>query len=474
MNVVDSPREKPAAKRVVGVILAALVLVLSLVFPECSSLSRQGMAALGVLLSCTFLWFTEALPAGIVGLYGVLMLTVTGACSSISESLSGFTNGTVWFVLAVFCLSISMSKSSLGQRLACRLLCWAKTDSRKIVLAWIVIASVLSSVMTDVGTVMMLMGLAIPFMNSIGIRKKESSLGKCIMLGIAFGSILGGFATPAGNVLNVMCIGVLESNLGITISFLDWMVVGVPVCLLGIPCVWMSLLVGFKPEEIPSECIDQVGWMGEGIGPWSFRDKVTFAVVILLPLLWVAGNWLPALSSTVIILAGLVLMFCPFVDLISWNDFKEQAGWEAFLMVGSVMCLGNAVQSTGGGDLLASLLVGSGIANLPPLLALLICAVFLYIVHTFCPIAVALAVLVTPPFITCAQMMGIPVQLPVFVVGAIVAGSFLVPLNPTIIANYSAGYYSFGEVARGGWLAAILYIAVVVLWVYFVGGAYFG
>ena len=132
------------------------------------------------------------------------------------------------------------------------------------------------------------------------------------------------------------------------------------------------------------------------------------------------------------------------------------------------MCLGNAVASTGGTDFIAGLLLDSGILGISPFLALLIMGYLMYLIHTLCPVAPALCMLFLPPLLTWAQTVGIPSVIPVFVMASITAGSFLVPLNPTIAITYEQGYYKFEEVAKGGWLAAILFVFVTVCWAYFI------
>jgi sodium-dependent dicarboxylate transporter 2/3/5 len=60
------------------------------------------------------------------------------------------------------------------------------------------------------------------------------------MIACAWGPIVGGIGTPAGAGPNQLAIGFISEMAGIEISFLDWMVYGVPCALLLIIPSWLD------------------------------------------------------------------------------------------------------------------------------------------------------------------------------------------------------------------------------------------
>lgn len=454
-------------KRTIGAVLAVVFVVASMCMDGSDALSHEGIVALGVLFACIAMWFCGTMPQGVVGLVGIVLLVLLGAVDSLSTALSGFTQATTWFILCVFCMTAIMQRSSLGLRLTRALISWAGTNSRKLVFAYMLGTAVASFFMTDTGAVVLGMSMALPLLHAIGAEPGKSNLGKCLMLGTAFSGVLGGFALPCGHSLNILGIGIMGQTVNETISFLDWMMVGIPIFIVMLPLTCWLLTKTFPPETLAGK---------EGIieensascGAWTAKDKKSLAVVVLLPVLWVAGNWVGALNTTIVAMIGLALLFLPGMDLMSWREFQDIAGWNVFLFFGSVMCLGTAVQTTGGTDFIANLFLNSGVLNIHPFLVLLLVGYAMYIIHTFCPVAPALCMLFLPPLLTWAQTAGIPTVIPVFVVASITAGSFLVPLNPTIVITYDQGFYKFGEVAKGGWLSALIFVFVTVCWSFFI------
>ncbi len=236
-------------KRVIGVVLAVALVMTSLLIPESEQLSRQGIVAMGVLLGCIAMWFCGTMPQGVVGIVGVLLLVLLGAVDSLASALSGFTSSTTWFILCVFCMTAIMQKSSLGLRLTRTLIAWAGASSRKLVFAYMLGTAVASFFMTDTGAVVLGMSMALPLLHAVGAKPGESNLGKCLMLGTAFAGVLGGFALPCGHSLNILGMGVMAQTVNETISFVGWMMVGIPIFAVMLPVTCWLLTKAFPPRK---------------------------------------------------------------------------------------------------------------------------------------------------------------------------------------------------------------------------------
>ena len=454
-------------KRVIGAVLAIAFVAIAASIPGTESLSHEGVMAIGILLASVAMWFCNTMPQGVVGLVGVVLLVLLGAVPSLSDGLSGFTSPTTWFILCVFCMTAIMQKSTLGLRLTRALIAWAGASSRKLVFAFMLGTAVASFFMTDTGAVVLGMSMALPLLHAVDAKPGSSNLGKCLMLGVAFAGVLGGFALPCGHSLNILGIGIMEQTVGETVSFFGWMLVGIPIFAVMLPVTWWLLTRAFPPESL-AEKRDVIEANTMSCGAWSAKDKKSICIVVLLPVLWIAGNWIGPLNTTIVAMVGVALLFLPGMDLMSWREFQDIAGWNVFLFFGTVMCLGNAVSATGGTDFIANVFLNSGVLNIEPFFVLLVVGYVMYLIHTFCPVAPALCLLFLPPLLVWAQTVGIPTVIPVFVVASITAGSFLVPLNPTIVITYDQGYDKFGEVAKGGWLAAVIFVFVTVCWSFFI------
>lgn len=457
-------------KKVTGFVLGVICLAVAAVIPGSEELSHQGIMSIGILLMAICFWMCDVLPVGVTGLLGAILLSVFGVVENFAGAWSGFVSFTPWFIFGIFIMTAIMIKTSLGKRLVQALVSKAGTKPKSIVLAYMLATAIVSMFMTDTGAVAVGMALALPFLRGINAKETHRNLGKCLALGIAFAAILGGFITPFGHSLNVLCSGLLTSTYGVTIDFFQWFVPGLIIAVILIPFCWFVICRVFPPEDL-SEDETKLVTGGDVKEPMTFQDIKALVYMIALIAAFIAGNWVPILSNINVIMVMLAVAFLPGVEIVSWKDFNDNVGWGVVLMVGGVMSMAGACSSTGAAAYFVNLLLATGVLNLPIILGLILIMAIAYIIHTFVPAAPALCALFVPPVMGYCVAAGVSPAIFAMLMASITAGSFLLPLSPPMMVSFSEGYYTSAELTRAGWLCAIVYIVVEVLVVFYIGGA---
>lgn len=460
--------KKGFVKRLVGLILGIVVLAGAAVMPGSEELSHAGIMSLGILFMAIIFWICDTLPVAATGLFGAILLAVFGVVDNFAAAWSGFTASTVWFIFGVFVMTAIMIKTSLGRRLVTALVSKAGTKSKSVVLAYMIATAIVSMFMTDTGAVAVGMALALPFLKAINAKEQKKNLGRCLAMGIAFAAIIGGFITPFGHSLNILCAGLLTSTYGVTIGFFEWFVPGLIIAVIMIPVLWFILCKVFPPESLTDEEAALIATKDSE--PMSALDKKSLVYMVVLVAGFIAGNWVPILSNVNVIIIMLAVAFIPGIDILNWKEFQDAEGWGVVLMVGGVMCMANAAASTGAAAYMVNLFLNSGILGMPILLALILIMAVAYLTHTFVPAAPALCALFVPPVMGLCVASGVSPAIFAMLMGSVTAGSFLMPLSPPMMVSYSEGYYTTAELARAGWLASIIYVLVEVLVLFFVGG----
>lgn len=448
-------------KRLIGACLAIIAVVFSLVVAPPEGLTHEGVVSLGVLVAAVLLWVFETTSLGVAGLLCVVLLFVCGAVDSFPQAFYGFTTLNTWFVFSIFCMTAILQKSSLGARLARKIISLSGASSKRLVLAFIIVSAIVSTVMTDAGAAVVSMGLAIAVLEALRAEKGVSNLGKCLLIGVTFGAALGGFATPVSHALNIVNSGLYQQATGLPISFVDWMVVGVPVIVIMIPITWFFLVKAFPPEAIDVDVVSRAVDDAIQVNTWDSTDTKALVFLIALPIMWVVGSFFPMLDPSVVTIIGLALMFMPGINLLDWDYFVKCVNWDIFLMLGSLMSLGNAVSSTGASVFISDAFLNSGITLINPVIAMLIVGAVLYLLNTVLPIAPAICTLFLPFLIPYATAVGMSPMVPVLIASALLAGNFFLPINPNSVMTYGTGYYSFTDMAKGGWIAGVLHVFVI-------------
>lgn len=459
----------PLSNRLIGFGLAAACIIGTSLIPGSEALSSEGIKALGLLLSLAVLWATSALPTGATALLIVVLLPLLGIVN-VSQAFAGFSSSSVFFIVAVFAMPAVMLKTDWGARLLSRLLAWTGTDARKLVLGFMVATAIVSTIMSDLPCTALFLGFALTILRASGARIGSSNLGKCLMIGIPVASMTGGIATPAGSSFNVVAMNILQQTTGETISFFDWMIVGVPVSVIMVPVLWFFITTVIKPEAITDACLQDIrstAMAAQTVKPYEVK---ALAVILLMVVLWIAGNWVPAFDVTVVAIVGLIVMFLPGMNLITWAEFQAAVPWGIVMLVGAILTVGGVVQSTGGAAFLANLIANSGATSFGFLPAMAILVTLVYLLHTVCPIGPAILSIFIPIFAAICAGFGVSAAVPTISLAIVVAANVLLPVNPIVMLTYGEGYFSFGDMFKAGFVPAIVLIGLIVLWVPFIVG----
>lgn len=458
-----------SVKQTVGLVIAAVIVIAGLFLPGTGDLTHEGILGLAILLATVALWICESIPMGVAGLLALVVAPIVGI-AEINTVFSGFGTTTVIFAIAVFGLTAIVMKSNLAIRLTATMTKWSGPNSNKLVLAFMCVSWLLSTVMNDSAVLVLVIGLSMIVINNAGHKIGESHLAKALYIGIALCAFIGGGATPAGSSINVLVIGMLEQTMGQTISFVDWMVACMPVCLLMVPITWFAVVKILKPEPIEQKDLDELQNRAKALGPLVGEEKKTLFFLIAMPVLWIAGSWIPALNVTTVTVLGLAAMFLPGIKLLTFEEFQREVPWTIVIMIGAVISLGGIVGSTGGVAFLANLFLNSGVMELGMFLTFWLIVAAVYFTHSFVPVGPAFATILIPPLMTYCMSAGYSPAIPAILLAAILSGNLLLPINPGLALSYRDNVYSFGDAFKAGIVPVLCLITLLAAWVPFMVG----
>ena len=439
-------KAKNNTKAYVMIAIAVVILVLSRVLPLPEGLSREGMSALAIMLAALVLWITEAMNMAVTTILLVCMLPFFGVMKP-AEMFKGFGGSVFFFMIGTMSITTALASTTIPTRMAGAILSWSKNNPVKLVLGFTVGTAVLSSIMSNIPTCALFASLGIAIMKANGDPVPgTTNLGKCLMISIPAGSVIGGFMTPAGGPTNIVAINALEA-VGIRVTFLDWMIMGYPI---GLICsilfaLWICLF--YKPEKISDDALGIAHEMVSGSGPLTPREIKCMIVIILMFVTWIASTWIPIFNTTVVALFGTCLFMCPGIEVITWRDYVEKGGWDGTFLVGGVGAMAEAALSTGAASWIITSTLG-GAAGWSP----------------------AVAGLAVAPIIMLAQTAGAsPVALAV--ITAFWSGvTFLLPTDAVPMFTYGFHYYSITDMMKEGWVPSLVFVVFVAFAIPFMTG----
>ena len=188
---------------------------------------------LGILAGAIILFVTEWLRVDVVALGVVVLLMVTGVLTT-GEALSGFSNAAVLTIAALFIVGGAVLHTGLAGMIGRRILLIAGTSEVRLLVVLMGAVALLSSFMSDTGTVAVLLPAIIMLARSADVAPSR------LLIPLAFGSLLGGASTLIGTPPNIIVSDLLREEGLEPFQFFSFTPMGIILIITGI--VFMVLL----------------------------------------------------------------------------------------------------------------------------------------------------------------------------------------------------------------------------------------
>lgn len=453
---------KEEKKRIAIIFIGVFILVMGYFLPSPEGLSQGGKMTLVLLAFLFVMWTTKVMPNWISSMAAILMLPFFGAAKSHTEVYSSFVNSTFFFLLAVFGIAAMVHKSDLPAKLMKFFINRFGSDSRKLLLAFGATTWIISAFMSDLAACALVAGVAISLIRDGGFPK---SFSRCLMMMIPLASMTGGIIMPISSATNATIIQKLEILTGSTTSFLQWTIVGLPVALFGLLLSWTLLVLVHRPENLDESSMDKLHARfssGQGL---SVYDKKVLIIVGVMLVLWIAGSWIGILSAAFVALVGMVIMFLPGVDMLTWEDFRKEVHWDLLLFVGSLFALTTSMVNTGTIDWIIAATLG-GSAGWTAMSFYLAMSVVLLLVRGVLPGGPLLVSMVTPGVLAMGSAFGIEPMVLLITLSVWGQVSALLPMiDGQWLMTYDFGYFTTKDLLMVGipWTIVITLVLAVVL-----------
>jgi sodium-dependent dicarboxylate transporter 2/3/5 len=474
-----------------GWFIGPALLLVTLLLPPPEGLSVEGWRTAGVAMLMATWWISESLPIPATALLPLVLLPALGL-NDIRAASSPYANPLIFLFLGGFVIALAMQRWNLHRRVALALIGLMGTRPRGIVAGFLLAAALVSMWVSNTATALMMLPIAISVVQLVPESSRDQpqsrAFATALVLAVAYGATTGGMATLIGTPPNALLAGYVTETYGLHLGFAQWMLIGLPVTLIGLPIVYLVLTrVAFRlpSQEMPGMrdlMRDQRGTLGR----LSYPEAAVAVVFALTATCWVfhpllkdqAGQpLLPMLSDTTIAIAGALALFVIPVNLgkgefiMDW-EHARQLPWDVLILFGGGLSLASVIERHGLAGYLGSLF--GGMDAWPVVLSLAaICFGILMLTELTSNTATAATFLP----ITGAIAMGIG-QSPLFflIPTALAANcSYMMPVGtPPNAIVFGSGMVRLPDMARTGLLLNLLFVPLIVLLVLLLGPYIFG
>jgi sodium-dependent dicarboxylate transporter 2/3/5 len=484
----------------IGFWLGLTFFALLMTFPIDPTNGPASRLAAVALLMATW-WVTDAIPLFATALLPLVLFPLLGILGGRATAPIYF-NSTIVLFLGGFMIALTMEKWNLHRRIALNIIHAVGGGPARIILGFMIAAAFLSMWISNTATAVMMVpiGLAI-------VLKIEDEFGEegshtfavALMLGIAYGSSVGGLTTLVGTPPNLSFVRIFEIIFpeAPAIAFGQWIVMALPIGLIMLVVAWLFLTRVFypTPEEITVEhdVIDQERSL---LGSISFEERWILAVFASTALLWVfrvdlnvglftIPGWARLLpfpemidDGTIAITMASILFFIPSRDRSSGArrlmgpDIIPRLPWDIVLLFGGGFALAAGFQQTG-----LAVIIGAQfelLGSLPPfLMILLVCLSITFLTELTSNLATTEMIL--PILASVAVVTEVNPLLLMIPATLSASCAFMMPVaTPPNAIVFGSERITVGEMARVGLALNLIGAVVIATIVFTVGTVVFG
>ncbi|MEL6255263.1 MAG: DASS family sodium-coupled anion symporter [Bacteroidota bacterium] len=425
-------------------------------------LEAKAWHIFSVFLAVILSFILRPYPLGMSVLLGLLVLVGTETLS-LKESLTGFSDTTVWLVIAAFMIADAVLKTGFGNRIALFLV--SKLGKSMIGIAYAIcgseflLASVIPSNTARGG------GIHAPIVDSLA-HSIEAASPKPVLAG-RFLSLVGSHANliaasmyMTGMAANPLVSKAAKEIFGKDFGWGSWLLGSI------VPGICSLLLLPLLIYQFAPPSIDESPQAQESAekqlkekGPMQGGERIMMYVLIGLFLLW-GSQFLHGLSTTLIAWIGVAILLLSNTQ--SWEDIiRNEKAWDTLFWLGGLLTMASMLSKYGFIQWFVdqSQLLVSGYSGI--YILILLSLIYFYSMYAFSMLSGHIAAMVTPFFAVCLAAGAEPMlAIPLFAYFSCLCGCMTNYSSGPVIIYYGLGYENSQRWFRIGFLISLVHIGI--------------
>lgn len=251
-----------------------------------NSLTQQGVAVIGMIAAVLYLWLTVGTDWPSLLFMGLLIMSQTMTATDVwANSLGNFATITI---IVFMLLSECLRENGVIDKLAIWAITRKAVQKRPYVFFAVFFGSnlIIGTFVENLSLAVIYISLAGVICEKIGVKKGDSFY-SCMYMGILWCNTIVSIASPIAHAPVVLMMGMIERQLGLRITYAQWLSVGIPflVIMLGV----IMLCVRFWGIDTSKYETFDIEELKKEDAPLTLQAKISLSIflgaiaVLLLP-----------------------------------------------------------------------------------------------------------------------------------------------------------------------------------------------
>jgi L-tartrate/succinate antiporter len=415
---------------------------------------------------------TEPIPSPAVGFIGVsagasFILVGKTPAEAMKWALAGFSNDTVWLIMAAAMFALGYEKTGLGRRIALMLV---RTLGKRtlglgyaIAFSDLVLAPFMPSATARSGGTIYPVVKNIPQLYGSSPTENPRKIGAYLCWTAFATACVTSSMFVTSLAPNLLAVELMKKIVHVDITWTSWMMGFLPT---GIIVFLLTPLLTYfiyppevkKGDEVAKWAASELG----GMGRISWREVIMAVLAVFALLAWILGTrWMTATTVAAVVISLMVL-----TKVVDWSDIiANKQAWSVWVWFATLVNMADGLNRVGFLSWFAnrSAAMIAGFPMMPMIIALV---VLFWVIHYCFASATAHATAVLPVFLAMiVTVSGIPLKpvalMLVYSLG--IQGVISPYAHGAAPIWYSAGYISTKDFWRLGAITGAVYLLVLLL-----------
>lgn len=344
-----------------------LLLLCCLLLPNSIFTTLESRAAIGTVAWMAFWWVTAPIDYAVTGFLPIAVNAII-AMADMSSIIANYASETILLLLGASILTVSWEETGLDKRIASVFLKTIGNNFRKQLIFWFILATALSAVLPNAVVCATLTPIAVSMLKYTGEENiGESKKGSKLLLYIAYGTGVGGLASPLGGAMNLVTIDYLQQLTNQEYMYVAWVIRFLPIMVvLVISNIIFMLRDVKKTDEIGGATEYFEKEFGE-MPKMKLEEKYALFMFLLAVVLSFTRqlyvDLLPGLKPAYVFMICAICSFLITVKdgkrLMIWKHVQTKVVWELMYIFAGGLAAGTLMNKSG-----AAVAIGEAVSNM--------------------------------------------------------------------------------------------------------------
>ena len=359
-------------KRRIHLLIGPVLFFLCYLFlPETLFETVQSRAAVGTVAWMAYWWVTGPVDYAVTGFLPIAVNAFI-EMTSMSSVIANYASETILLLLGASILSVSWEETGLDRRIAARFLGLVGDNFRSQLIFWYLLSVALSSVLPNAVVCATITPIAVAMLKFVGEGDiKESKVGSKLLLYIAYGTGVGGLASPLGGAMNLVTVDYLQQLTGQEYMYISWVIRFLPVMLVLLVVNILFMLRDVKKDESLGGSKEYFLSEYQKMPPMSTEEKWSLAMFAIATILAFTRQfyqaYLPGLKPAYVFIICAVASFMIVkpdgTKLMLWKNVQGKIVWELMYVFAGGLAAGTLINGSGAADAIGKMVTQMGLTG---------------------------------------------------------------------------------------------------------------